>query len=42
MAELVWCPVCSSWKNLELREATCNQAGDLVCAECGAILEEAG
>ncbi len=42
MAELVWCPECQEWRNLELRQATCDEAGNLVCQECGAILEEAG
>lgn len=38
MAELAWCPLCG-WRNLELREAVCDEQGNLVCAECGAILE---
>lgn len=41
MAELVWCPKCKEHKNLELRQAVCDEAGNLVCQKCGAVLEEA-
>ncbi len=41
MAELVWCRLCG-WRNLELREAVCDEQGNLICVECGTILKEAG
>ncbi len=40
MAELAYCPVCGV-RNMELREATCDEEGNLVCSECGLILEAA-
>lgn len=40
MAELAYCPLCGP-RNMELREAVCDQDGNLVCTKCGRILEKA-
>ena len=41
MAELAWCSACQEWRNLELRQAVCDEAGNLVCQKCGTVIEEA-